>query len=113
VIATVNPLGHSETRTYDALGRLATITDANGGVTSHSYDVFGRLVQRTTPDGGTATAAFANWGNPNTQYVQTAIADGTADGFWTRTYLDGLGRTVRVVNEGGFTTDTVYGPAGS
>jgi YD repeat-containing protein len=67
------------------------ITDANGGVTSHGYDVFGRLVQRTTPDGGTATAAFANWGNPNTQYVQTAIADGTADGLWTRTYLDGLG----------------------
>jgi RHS repeat-associated protein len=112
VIATANPLGHSETRTYDALGRLATLTDANGGVTSHGYDVFGRLVQRTTPDGGTATAAFANWGNPNTQYVQTAIADGTADGLWTRTYLDGLGRTVRVVNEGGLTTDSVYGARG-
>ncbi len=108
LVATVNPLGHVEARTYDARGRLATITDANGGVTAHGYDAFGRLVQRTTPDGGSATAAYVDWGNPATQHVATAIADGTADGLWTRTYLDGLGRTVRVVAEGGITTDTAY-----
>ena len=108
LIATVNPLGHTETRSYDGRGRVATITDANGGVASHSYDVFGRLVLRTNPDGSSATAAFANWGNPSTQYVQTAIADGTADGLWTRTYLDGLRRPVRVVREGGITNDTSY-----
>ena len=108
VVAIVNPLGHVEARTYDVRGRLATITDANDGVTGHAYDVFGRLVQRTTPDGGSATAAYVNWGNPGTQHVMTAIADGTADGLWTQTYLDGLGRTVREVREGGITTDTGY-----
>ena len=110
--ATVNPLGHVEARTYDGIGRLATITDANAGVTSHGYDVFGRMVLRTTPDGGSATATFTNWGNPTIQYVTTAIADGTPDGLWTRTYVDGLGRTVRVVDEGGITVDTTYGVRG-
>ena len=112
LISTVNPLGHTETRTYDTRGRLATITDPNGGITSHGYDAVGRLVSRTTPDGGVATATFTNWGNASTQYVTTTIADGTADGLWTRTYLDGLGRTVRVVAEGGITTDTTFGVRG-
>ena len=108
LVSTVNPLGHAESRTYDARGRLATIVDANGGTTSHSYDALGRLVSRSTPDGGVATAAFTNWGNAASQYVTTTIADGTPDGLWTRTYLDGLGRTVRIVAEGGVTTDTTF-----
>jgi RHS repeat-associated protein len=70
------------------------------------------MVLRTTPDGGSATATFTNWGNPTIQYVTTAIADGTPDGLWTRTYVDGLGRTVRVVDEGGITVDTTYGVRG-
>jgi YD repeat-containing protein len=112
LVTTTNPLGHAEARTYDTLGRTATITDANGGVTRHAYDQFGRLVQRTTPDGGIASASFTSLGSPTAQYVTTALADGTADGLWTRTYLDGLGRVVRVVAEGGITTDTTYNPRG-
>ncbi len=108
LVTTTNPLGHIERRTYDTLGRLATLTDANGGVTRHTYDPHGRLVQRTTPDGGVASASFTSWGSPTAQYVTTAIADGSPDGLWTRTYVDGLGRAVRVVGEGGITTDTVY-----
>ncbi len=108
LVSTSNALGQVETRGYDTLGRLATLTDGNGGLTRHSYDALGRLVQRITPDGGVASASFTSWGNPTAQYVTTSIADGSADGLWTRTYLDGLGRVVRVVAEGGITTDTTY-----
>ncbi|MFN0246994.1 MAG: FG-GAP-like repeat-containing protein [Kofleriaceae bacterium] len=108
LVGTVNPLGHAVTQTYDTLGRVATITNENGGITNHTYDVFGRAIRRVGPDGSVATAAFANWGNPTTQFVTTAIADGSPDGLWKQTYLDGLGRTVRVVEEGGITTDTTY-----
>ncbi|MEZ4399165.1 MAG: FG-GAP-like repeat-containing protein [Kofleriaceae bacterium] len=108
LVGTTNPLGHTETRTYDGLGRVATVTDPNAGVTRTTYDVFSRAISRTSPDGRVATAVFTNWGNPATQYVTTTTADGSADGLWTRTYLDGLGRKVRIVAEGGITTDTTY-----
>ncbi|MEZ4361599.1 MAG: FG-GAP-like repeat-containing protein [Kofleriaceae bacterium] len=112
VVRTVNPVGHVELRSYDVLGRQITTTDANGLVTTYAYDALGRLVRRATPDGGVATAKFVSWGAPSGQYVETAIADGTADALWTRTYLDGLGRKVRVLAEGGIITDTTYNSRG-
>jgi RHS repeat-associated protein len=108
IVDTRNALGHTATQTYDTLGRVATIRDANGFLTTNTYDALGRTIRRVGPDGSIVTAAFVNWGNPATQYVTTAIADGSADGLWTQTYLDGLGRTVRVVKEGGVATDTTY-----
>lgn len=108
LVSIVNALGHTESRTYDTLGHITSIMDANGGITRSTYDVFGRSISRTGPDGSVATAAFANAGNPTTQSVTTSIADGSPDGLWTRTYLDGLGRPVRVVAKGGITTDTQY-----
>jgi RHS repeat-associated protein len=108
LLTRTNALGHVETRRYDALGRTTELVDPNGGTTRLTYDPLGRLVQRATPDGGVASASFTSWGAPTAQYVTTTIADGTADGLWTRTYVDGLGRTVRVLAEGGITTDTSY-----
>ncbi len=108
LVTRTNGLGHVETRRYDALGRTTELVDPNGGTTRLTYDALGRLVQRATPDGGVASASFTSWGTPTAQYVTTAIADGTADGLWTRTYVDGLGRTVQVVAEGGITTETRY-----
>lgn len=134
-----DPLGHATTITYDAtyhlfptktcdalshcagstwnpvLGGLTTQVDqANTGTptTTTTYDTFGRVTKVTGPDGSWTSTSYVNTGNPTTQYVQTAVSDGTADGLWSRVYLDGLGRTYRTVAEGGATVDTTYDAQG-
>lgn len=108
LVSTVNAVGHVETRGYDTLGRVVAVTDPNGLTTRTAYDALGRVASRTSPGGIVATATFTNLGSATTQFVTTTVADGSADGLWKKTYLDGLGRPVRVVAEGGTTTDTTY-----
>jgi YD repeat-containing protein len=44
--------------TYDRLGRLATVTDPAGNLTSNGYDLLGRRTSVTDPDTGTSTYSF-------------------------------------------------------
>jgi RHS repeat-associated protein len=62
------------------------------------YD--GGIVWDASEINNAATWQYVNWGNPNAQYVQQTLPDGSADGLWSRTYTDGLGRTYKVVKEG-------------
>ena len=43
---------------YDAAGRLTSLTDANGGVTSFTYDSAGNLASLTDPVGNTTTWTY-------------------------------------------------------
>ncbi len=100
-------------RTWNmVLGLPTSHRDANSKTTSWSYDAFGRIKLETRPDTGTTTTTYVNWGNPATQYVQTAISDGTTNDLWSRTYVDGLGRTVKTVSEPDHTVLTVYNAQG-
>jgi len=55
-----DPLGNSSARTYRYdLGLLASVTDANGLVTSYSYDNFGRTQVATNPDGTSTATTYA------------------------------------------------------
>ena len=98
------------------LGQVKTVTDPNQANTGYDYDELGRLKAITRPGGGTVHLQYLDWGDPKQQRVRTYADDGTNDGLWTETYLDGLGRAYRVVKEGDasgppeetFTQDTVY-----
>jgi len=46
------------TRTYDALNRVKTYTDAKGNTIGYAYDEFGNLTKLTYPNGKTVTYTF-------------------------------------------------------
>jgi RHS repeat-associated protein len=101
------------TQAWDvALGLPSSSTDVNAAVTSWQYDTFGRVTLETRPDASSTSTSYVSWGTPGTEYVQTAVSDGTADGLWSRTFPDGQGRTIKTVAEPDITVLTTYNPQG-
>ena len=92
------------------------ITDANQMSTRYDYDAFGRLIYNSSPNGGERHLYYNDCCTD--RRVREWVEDGTQDGLWTVTYLDGLGRIKRVVKEGDalgvpFRQDTSYGDSSS
>jgi RHS repeat-associated protein len=58
---------------YDRLGRLITVIDAGGAVTTHTYDFQDNVTSTDTPDGGLVERTFA----PSGQALTVARAVGT------------------------------------
>ena len=95
---TSDPQGIDYTdKTYDALGRVATVsnpyrtgTDATsspkGTVTTYSYDALGRKIKETYPDGSVLTTAYCG--------SSTLVTDPTLK--WRRSRVNGLGQLVEV-----------------
>jgi RHS repeat-associated protein len=95
---TSDPQGIAYTdTTYDALGRVATVsnpyrtgTDATsspkGTVTTYGYDALGRKISETYPDSSVLTTAYCG--------PSTLVTDPTNK--WRRSRTDGLGRLVEV-----------------
>jgi RHS repeat-associated protein len=102
-----NALGHTTSLEWNTtLGQVKKVTDPNQASTEFMYDKLGRL-ELTTQPGSTLqpdTAAtrreYLDWGNPQQQRILERADDGSPDGLWTETYLDGLGRVYKVVREG-------------
>ncbi len=137
--SSTDALGHTSRMTYDAsrlfpvracdalshcLGAewdksqgvpTSVVDEANPGTptTTFSYDAFGRPTRQRLPDGATTTISYVDIGNPASQYVQTAVSDGTADGLWERSYVDGLGRPYMTVRESGATVKEIYDAQGA
>ncbi|MFZ3215139.1 MAG: RHS repeat-associated core domain-containing protein [Candidatus Acidiferrales bacterium] len=83
--------------TYDADGRLATVTnpyrttsDSSYGVTSYQYDGLGRTILVIPPDGS------ATSDNVQTQYCGPTTMVTDEAGHWRRSTTDGLGRLIEV-----------------
>ena len=54
LVSVTDALGHTQRRfTYDAYGRVATITDSRGYIQRYHYDTLNRITQITYPDGTT------------------------------------------------------------
>jgi len=102
------------TRTYDARGRLASMTDAQGRTTTYAYSADNRTTTETLPSGatrittvnpdgslafvtGTAQAAeFYSYGATEDGLEWTQVNYLSPDGArWRRTYVNGFGETVR------------------
>jgi RHS repeat-associated protein len=100
-------------------GAPSTSTDRNGLVTAYQYDALCREIRIDYPSADYLTTAYLNIGTPSTQYVETkrSPADGV-NPIWSRTYLDGLGRTYKTTGIGAtaaaqpLVTETKYAKRG-
>ena len=111
-IAATNALGHTTTRNWDlVLGLELSSTDPNDATISASYDPLGRQLTATNPGNDITTFAYLDWGKPNKQRIRQTQPDGSADGLWTETYQDGLGRVYKTVKEGDLIQETRYSGA--
>ena len=106
-----NAKGFATTTVHDCRGQVMGTTDMNGQSTTYTYDTFGRQSAVIAPGDSPASASmqfqYVNIGSPTTQYTKAIVKDGSADGRWTLTYRDGLGRITQTQTEaqGG----TIYG----
>jgi YD repeat-containing protein len=84
------------TRAWDHLGRLTTLTDPLGNVTTYDYDITSRLIQRTDPDpdgAGALTSPVTQWAYDDAGQL-TSITDPL--GQVTTYAYDNLGRMTHV-----------------
>ena len=127
VIAIVNPRGYETVIVYDdegfypveitnALsqtqyfevnyvnGQPAEVTDLNGYEYVYDYDGLGRILSVSGPSvDGTGTEVYVEYEYDDSSVprcTHEVLTDGTADGFNTYTYFDGLDREVQVKVEG-------------
>jgi RHS repeat-associated protein len=93
---------------YTAALSPVTVTAPNSATASTTYDAYGRPSTSTSVSGAVTSYSYT------TAYPFTTTA--TVNGRWKQTVLDGLGRTVKVIegDSGGARSevDTVYGPCG-
>ncbi|MFN7812735.1 MAG: RHS repeat domain-containing protein [Planctomycetia bacterium] len=100
------------TRTaYDALGRIASTTDALGQTTDHAYDNLGRKVSETAP------APAAGSARPVTRYGYDAVGNRTSVtdplGNVTTYAYDARDRRTTVTDARGFATVTTFDRVGN
>jgi hypothetical protein len=99
----------STSMSYSSFLGLTDETDPNGASTTIGYDVMARPSSTTSPFGATTTVTYSDTSSPPTSTT-------TVNGRWTRTTMDGLGRTIKVETGDGSGTlsvaETVYGSCG-
>jgi RHS repeat-associated protein len=97
----------SEAYTYDALGRLATVT-AGSQVTSYTYDLDGNLHSTTTVNGSTTTVATNTYDDLNRLIGLTNVVNGTTINQYTYTLDQGGNRIQAAENINGSTQTINY-----
>ncbi|NOT96522.1 MAG: RHS repeat-associated core domain-containing protein, partial [Nitrospira sp.] len=112
-LTSTNALGHVTTRSYYGVngvasdtgvyGQLKSITDPNSRTSTNTYDALGRRFTTTASDGFINTMAY-NYGagfSVGTQHVQsTTSGGGLSVNLVSKTYFDGLGRTIKTESPG-------------
>ncbi len=109
------PNGMTASYVYDAgLGKLLSTTDVNSNHFSHEYDSLGRRLADYGPNdgdqdyGSPTTLATYTWATDDVegqaryyrQVDRSTDWDDASRTLWSRTYVDGLGRSYRTVAEG-------------
>jgi YD repeat-containing protein len=113
---------------YDAKNMAPTLITTGSLSMSTQYNQVYEVLQSTGPNGATTTAAYDTAARPVTETAATGAVvsysyslvapqvTATVNGRWTKSYLDGLGRAVKVETGNGgtviSTVESVYGPCG-
>ncbi|HMN13166.1 MAG TPA: CARDB domain-containing protein [Bellilinea sp.] len=117
-----DPRGNTvATATYYPDGRLETVTDALGNVTSYAYDLAARTTTTTNPDGGVEVSAFDAAGNllsqtnsleHTTTYTYDSnhnkLSETDALGHTTQFSYDDKGNTTVIIDTRGKATTMTY-----
>lgn len=110
-VTIINPLVHTTNTAYYGVngaamdkglyGQIKSVTDPNGAVTTMEYDIYGRRTKVIQPNNFYTQYLYVGFGTVGSQYVWTL----PQNLLWTKTYFDGLGRTIKTTqagaNEGG------------
>ncbi len=123
VISTTDPLGNTSTTSFDSayhlfpvsqcdalhhctstqwnysFGLPSSTTDVNGISVTYSYDALGRKTILQAQDGNYTQWQYISLGSPTSQHIRETHPDGSADGLWSDSYRDGLGRAYKVVTK--------------
>jgi RHS repeat-associated protein len=128
---TYDPKYHQYPETVcDALGQCTTTqwypgqdlvkasTDIYGVRTDYIYDPLGRLKSKQRKGHATTTYQYLDWGTTSQQRIRVSTDDGTPDGIWSETLVDGLARPYKTRIEGAdpgleSIQETVYADAGT
>lgn len=95
-----DPLLNETIRTFDALNRLSTSTDANHGVTQFTYDAHDRILTAEDPDSNTTSYVYDGFGNP----IQLASPDSNTSVY----YFDSDNNQTKKVDALGIVTNNTY-----
>ncbi|VVH60065.1 Rhs family protein, partial [uncultured Gammaproteobacteria bacterium] len=103
-VKTTNALGHSETKTFDTkTGNVLTLTGPNGLTTTWEYDALGRQAKETRADGTTTTTNYEWWKTDANQsdagivYKVTTTTSGSSPKI---TYFDAFNRKTKEQHTG-------------
>jgi RHS repeat-associated protein len=115
-LTNTNALGHVTTTAYYGVnnvvmdtglyGQVKNVTDPNAKTTTSTYDALGQLLTTTTPDTpnplvSTMTYNYGGTFVVGTQNIQSTISGGgLSASLVSKTYFDGLGRTIKKENPG-------------
>ncbi len=101
---------------YEGSYAVSTLVNPNGAATNTTYDAWGRPSTTTIADGAVTNYAYSY--NPNTQTASVTDPSSDSPGTtrWTKTVVDGFGRTISVIKGYASTSvsevDTQYAPCG-
>jgi YD repeat-containing protein len=98
--------GKTTTRTYDALGRLATYADGEGNTIAYTYDVSNNLASITYPGAGNKTVGYTY--DANNRLITVTDWDDRV----THYTYDLAGRLGGTTRPNGTTRSHVYDAAG-
>lgn len=104
-----NALNQSILYSFDAVGQLACVQDANNQVTRYSHDALGRVTAVDYPDGGRQSANY-------TATAPLTVSMSMTGGASTEVVQDGLGRTTQrklFAPEGTICTEQFYDADGN
>ena len=102
-VRVIDPAGNATVYTYTPAGKVASITDAVGGVRRFEYNAAGELVAQVAPDGARTVREINELGY--------TVAETDPLGHVTKFVHDGMGRVIERVDPAGNSWRTAYNAA--
>ena len=108
LLEAIDPLGHTQRFTYDAVGNAVSKTDANGNTSTFRYDGLGRPIAATDALGNTTDFDYDANGNLTSTTSPRPLGEGQGEGARTVFAYDAANRKTSVTDALGNTATFEY-----